>query len=48
VTWQPDSKALYFVSGGKLYRTAFPDARPELVDQDVQPGSLAWAGFPAR
>ena len=46
--WQPDSKAFYFLSGGKLYRTAFPDARPALVDQDVQPGSLAWAGLPAR
>ncbi|MDD5369384.1 MAG: hypothetical protein PHQ40_09875 [Anaerolineaceae bacterium] len=42
--WQPDAKAVYYLSGGKLYRAAFPQAQPVLQDRDITPGSLSWVG----
>jgi hypothetical protein len=44
--WQPDSKAFFYLSGERLFRAAFPDAHPMLLDQGVLPGSLGWLGEP--
>jgi hypothetical protein len=46
--WQPDSKAFYYLSGGQLFRAAFPDARPAALDQGALPGSLGWLAAPGK
>ncbi|HEX9013469.1 MAG TPA: hypothetical protein VF813_08130, partial [Anaerolineaceae bacterium] len=44
LSWQPDSKAFYFLAADRLYRVSFPQAQPVQIDQGVLAGSLAWLG----
>lgn len=44
VIWQPDSKAFWFQAGDQLYRAAFPDAQPVLIEQKLVENSLGWVG----
>jgi hypothetical protein len=46
--WQPDSKSFYYLSGGQLFRVAFPAALPAALDQGVLPGSIGWLAAPAK
>ena len=44
VLWRPDSKSIFFTSGGDLYRASYPLFHATLLDSGLVPASLAWTG----
>ena len=45
VTWQPDARGLFFISGSRLELVTFPGLQPVILDPDLKPGAtpvLVW------